>query len=141
MEQRIHFVTVRVEDLAAATRYYEEALGWRPLLAVPGEVTFFQSAPGQVLALFAAEGFDADTGGHTASFSIAHNVDTDQEVDEVVALMVAGGARVLKAPQLADWGGYHGVVADPAGCVWEVAHNPGFAVADDGTVRIGGGED
>lgn len=141
MEQRIDFVTIRVEDLDAATSYYTDALGWQPLLAVPGEVTFFQSAHGQVLALFAAEGFDADAGGHVASFSVAHNVGTDDEVDDVVALMVAGGARVLKPPQHADWGGYHGVVVDPVGCVWEVAHNPGFSVAEDGTVRIGAVED
>jgi catechol 2,3-dioxygenase-like lactoylglutathione lyase family enzyme len=138
MERRVDLVTLRVTDLEGATRYYAEALGWEPLLAVPGEVTFFQSAPGQLLSLFDAAGFDADLQGLAeASFTLAHNVGSEAEVDAVVAEMVAAGARVLKPAQRADWGGYHALVADPAGTCWEIAHNPSLSVAPDGTVSMG----
>ena len=138
MEQRVDIVTLRVEDLDAATRYYVEKLGWRPILAVPGEVTFLQIAHGQALGLFAAAGFDADAGRPLAMpIVLAHNVGSDAEVDAVVQTMVDAGGTLLKAPERADWGGYHGFVEDPAGFCWEVAHNAGWSVADDGTVTLG----
>lgn len=138
MEQRIDLITLRVEDLEAATRYYTEGLGWRPLLSVPGEVTFLQVAPGLALSLFVASGFDADIGGRLqASFTLAHNVGGEEEVREVVDDMVSSGGTLLKGPQRADWGGWHALVADPTGVCWEIAHNPGWSVADDGTVSIG----
>ena len=56
---------------------------------------------------------------------------------EAVASMVEAGATVIKEPQRAVWGGYHGIVLDVAGCCWEIAHNTGWSVADDGTVTIG----
>lgn len=49
-----------------------------------------------------------------------------------------GWRAVLKPAQRAEWGGYHGYFADPAGTVWEVAHNPGMTVAADGTVTFSG---
>jgi hypothetical protein len=41
-------------------------------------------------------------------------------------------------PAAADtfYGGYAGCFADPDGHFWEVAHNPGFALADDGSITI-----
>lgn len=48
--------------------------------------------------------------------------------------------RVALATDARVWGGYHAYVADPTGVCWEVAHNPGWSVAGDGTVRIGGEE-
>ncbi|MBW3590883.1 MAG: VOC family protein [Actinobacteria bacterium] len=138
MRQRVDFVTLRVEDLEAATRYYVDGLGWQPLLQVPGEVSFFQIGHGQVLSLFAAAGFDADSGGVPATpVTLAHNVDSADAVRAVVDQMVQAGGRTLKAPQPASWGGFHALVQDPSGFGWEIAHNPGWSVAADGTVSLG----
>lgn len=138
MQPRVDFVTLRVEDLKTATRYYVDGLGWQPLLEVPGEVTFFQIGHGQVLSLFAAAGFDEDAGGRLgAPVTLAHNVGSAEEVRAVVDKMVRAGARVLKTPQHASWGGYHALVEDPSGFGWEIAHNPGWSVAADGTVSLG----
>lgn len=138
MRQRVDFVTLRVEDLEAATRYYVDGLGWRPLLQVPGEVSFFQIGHGQVLSLFAADAFDADSGGEPAApITLAHNVDSPDAVRAVVDQMVRAGGRILKAPQPASWGGFHALVQDPSGFGWEIAHNPGWSVAADGTVSLG----
>jgi catechol 2,3-dioxygenase-like lactoylglutathione lyase family enzyme len=140
MEQRVSIMTIRTEDLEAATRFYTEGLGWKPFLAVPGEVTFIQVAPGVAMSLFDAHGFDTDAGQPLRlPFTFSHNVDSEQEVRDVVATMVDAGGTVVKAPQPAVWGGFHAHVADPQGVCWEIAHNPSWSVADDGTVQIGSG--
>ena len=61
-------------------------------------------------------------------FSLAHNVPSEYEVDEVVAQAVAAGARLVKKPQKVAWGGYSGYFKDLDGHLWEVAHNPLFWV-------------
>lgn len=138
MEPRITILTLRVEDLDAATRYYTEGLGWEPILAVPGEVTFVQVAPGLALSLFAAHGYDTDAGKPLpAPFTLAHNVDSEDSVRAVVAEMAAAGGTVVKEPQRASWGGFHAFVVDPTGIPWEVAYNAGWHVADDGTITLG----
>ena len=139
MEQRVSIFTIRTEDLEAATRFYTESLGWKPFLAVPGEVTFMQVAPGVALSLFDANGFDVDAGGPLRfPFTLAHNVAGEQEVRDVVATMIEAGGLVVHEPRPAVWGGYHAHVTDPQGICWEVAYNPDWSVAGDGAVRIGG---
>jgi uncharacterized protein len=137
MQGRVDIITLRVEDLDAATAYYTEGLGWKAVLIVPGEVTFIQMGHGQLLSLFVASGFDADVGPEVeAQCNLAHNVGSEAEVLEAFASMVEAGATVIKEPQHAVWGGFSGIVLDVAGCCWEIAHNPGWSVADDGTVTI-----
>ena len=138
MDQRIDIITLRVEDLDAATSFYTNGLGWTAMLTVPGEVTFLQSAHGQAVSLFDAAGYDADTGAPIpVPLVLAQIVAGEAEVDRVVAELVDAGATLVKAPEHADWGGYHGFVRDPAGYYWEIADNPGWRVTGDGTPSIG----
>ena len=59
-----------------------------------------------------------------------------------LSLTWAGGRALLRSSPSAvpganaDWGGTTGAFADPDGYVWEVAHNPGWTVNEDGTVDI-----
>lgn len=143
MEQRVHFITVATLDLDAARRFYVEGLGWTPTLDVPDEIVFFQLAPGVVLGLFDADAFlaDIDAGSALAAapsgFTLSHNVDSPEEVDRVLGQALDAGARIVKSGRQAAFGGYHGIFADPNEVLWEVAHNPGWRVADDGTVVLG----
>jgi hypothetical protein len=143
MEPRVNFITLATNDLAAARRFYVEGLGWRPTFEVPDEVAFIQVGPGLLLALWKADELDADIGDGSRSssgpspFSLAHNVSSDDEVIAVIDRAREAGARVLKEPVLAFFGGFHAYFADPSGFRWEVAHNPGWSVAADGTVAIG----
>jgi hypothetical protein len=156
MDPRVHFVTFATADLDAARRFYVDGLDWLPLLDVPGEIIFFQIGPGLVLGLFDLEKFDQDlagagnatvgadpagnaSAGHTtgvAGVTLSHNVHSPAAVDQVIAAAVAAGATVLKAPQNAAFGGYHAHFRDPNGIIWEIAHNPGWRVDNDGTVRL-----
>jgi catechol 2,3-dioxygenase-like lactoylglutathione lyase family enzyme len=143
MEPRLDLLTVAVPDVEAARRFYVDGLGWSPRLDVAGEVVFLQVNAGLLLALFGAADLAADMGlpaqdvAPGGGFTLAHNVGSPDEVRQVVATAEAAGARVLKAPQPAAFGGFHGYFADPAGIRWEVAHNPGLRVDPDGTVHIG----
>jgi hypothetical protein len=143
MEPRVTFITLGVDDLDAARRFYVDGLGWTPTFEVAGEVVFIQVGPGLLLALWGAADLDADSGGPPGrgsgpgSFALAHNVDSDDAVVGVLAAAAAAGATILKPAQRADFGGFHGYFADPSGFRWEVAHNPGWAIAPDGRVSLG----
>ncbi|HVV08691.1 VOC family protein [Amycolatopsis sp.] len=135
------FVTLATADLDAARDFYVTGLGWTTILDVPGEVLFFQIAPGTVLGLFDAAKFAEDIGLPTApgvsGVTLAHNLNSARQVDECVAAAERAGATVVKPPQQAAFGGYHGHFADPNGVVWEIAHNPGWTVDASGRVAIG----
>jgi catechol 2,3-dioxygenase-like lactoylglutathione lyase family enzyme len=129
MEQRISLVTLGVEDLPRARSFYE-ALGWRGAQQPDHEIVFFQ-AGGMVFGLWTA------LGGHGApGIELAHNVRSPEEVDALLARAVSAGATIARPASRADWGGYTGAFADPDGYVWEVAHNPGWTLTEDGSVRL-----
>lgn len=129
MEQRISLVTLGVQDLARARAFYE-ALGWSGAHQPDDEVCFFQ-AGGMVFGLWTA------LGGHGApGIELAHNVRSPDEVGTVLAEVERAGGRIVRPAGRADWGGTTGAFSDPDGYVWEVAHNPGWTLRDDGTIHI-----
>ncbi len=130
MEQRITAVTLATRDLAGLVAFYER-LGWTCAQHVPGEVAFF-AAGGVVLSLW------AELPGPTAGVQLAHNVRTPAEVDAAIAEAVRAGATVRHPAAAQSWGGRSGVWADPEGHDWEVAYNPHWPLAADGTVTLGG---
>jgi len=139
MDLRVDIVTLGVPDLEEAHRYYVERLGWTPALVVPGEVTFLRAGGGRMLALFGRSDLAADMGVEVAPpCDLGHLCDDESGVDQVVAAMAAAGGRVVKRPARAEWGGYHAYVEAPDGTVWELAHNPGWRVDDEGNAHIGG---
>jgi catechol 2,3-dioxygenase-like lactoylglutathione lyase family enzyme len=142
MRQDVHFVTLSTPDLDAARRFYVDGLGWEPLLDVPDEILFFPIAPGLVLGLFEAEKFAQDVRSDAATsasgVSLAHNVGSPEEVVDLAARFVALGGREVVAPEPGAFGGiFHAIVTDLNGVLWEIAHNPGWHVAADGTVSFG----
>jgi uncharacterized protein len=141
MEQRLSVVTLGVADLERSRRFYEEGLGWRRGNR-HAEVVFFQ-LPGMVLALFGRSDLAADAklpaaGGGFGGITLAYCTRSREEVDAVLAEAAAAGATILKPAEDAFWGGYSGYFADPDGHPWEVAWNPEWTLADDGSVRLKG---
>lgn len=143
MDQRLHFLTLATPDLDAARRFYRDGLGWEPLFDQPGEILFFQVAPGLTLGLFDAAKFDDDLLREHSStgvngVTLSHNVADRAAVVATLAALEAAGGTILKPAQEGAFGGiFHGHVADPNGVIWEIAHNPGWRVDDDGAVRLG----
>lgn len=138
MEQRISLITLGVDDLARARRFYEEGLGWQPRDAPEG-VVFYQ-LPGIALALFGREELAADAhhpvDGRFSGITIAINQRSEADVDAVLAQAAAAGATVLKPAERVFWGGYSGYFADLDDHVWEVALNPQWTINEDGTLTI-----
>jgi catechol 2,3-dioxygenase-like lactoylglutathione lyase family enzyme len=137
MEQRVSLITLGVTDLPRARRFYE-ALGWR---GQEVEETVFFQAGGMGLVLWHQDKLAADAGVPPAGpgfrgMSLAQNVRSRAEVDAVVATAEAAGARVTQRPAETFYGGYAGYFLDPDGHAWEIAHNPGFPLADDGSITI-----
>ena len=138
MEQRISLITLGVADLRRAMDFYA-AMGWDGS-SPDDDVAFFQAA-GMVFALWGRAKLAADSGtqddGGWGGITLAHNVRSPAEVDAVLEQARAAGGDVVRPGAETFWGGYSGVFHDPDGHVWEVAHNPRWTIADDGTVSIG----
>jgi catechol 2,3-dioxygenase-like lactoylglutathione lyase family enzyme len=134
----ISLITLGVADLDRARAFYA-ALGWEATEAHEG-VVFIQLA-GQVLGLCGRADLAADQTRPvdelgTGAMTLARNFAGEAEVDAGFALALAAGATALKAPERAEWGGYSGYFADPDGHVWELAMNPFWPLADDGTLTL-----
>ena len=138
MEQRVSLITLGVADVGRSRAFYEQ-LGWE---GQEVEATVFFPAGGVVVVLWsrdklAADAGVADTGAAGfGGITLAHNVRSDEEVRQVVAAAAAAGAAVTRPPGVTFYGGYAGCFADPDGHVWEIAHNPGFAFAPDGSIVL-----
>lgn len=136
--QRVTLITLGVADLNRARAFYA-ALGWRPT-ASPEGVTFYQMH-GAVLGLFGLSDLAADQGRlraalGTGAMTLAQNFVTEVEVDAAYALALDAGAVALKRPEKVFWGGYSGYFADPDGHVWELAMNPFWPLAADGSLTL-----
>jgi predicted lactoylglutathione lyase len=138
VEQRLSLITLGVADLGRASAFYE-ALGWRTGAAPADDVVFFQSG-GMIVALWGRDQLAEDSGvedsGGWGGVTLAHNVRSPEDVDAVIAEAERAGARIARPGGKTFWGGYSGVFVDPDGHPWEVAHNPHWTVAEDGSVRL-----
>ena len=136
---RMSLITLGVADVAAATEFYER-FGLRKSSASQDSVSFFQLGS-SVLGLFGRDDLTKD--GNTASvwsgnggITLAQTLRSEAEVDRLMAHAENIGATILKSPQRAFWGGYHGYFADLDGHVWEIAYNPFFNLDEAGTVIL-----
>lgn len=146
MKPKVTVVTLGVRDLGISRRFYVDGLGWKPTAEVADDVIFIQVAGGQVLALWSIYELAREAGsvGHSAKappLALGHNVDSPEEVAEVIRQAVQAGGTLIRNAGPTPWGGTNGYFADPDGFRWEVAHNPGFRVTADGTVHLGPVED
>lgn len=140
MQPRISLITLAVDDLERALRFYRDGLG----LATEGmmgtefehgAVAFFELQGGLKLALWPRASLAHDSGvprgaPSATEFALAHNVASREEVDAVMAQAQAAGAAIVKPAQQAFWGGYAGYFQDPDGHLWEVAFNPAWRMPD-----------
>ncbi len=137
MDQRVSLITLGVADAARSRRFYE-ALGWTGQ-SPDGDVVFFQVG-GMVLALWAREKLAEDScvtdGGGWGGVTRAYNVESPADVDAVIAQAERAGATIGRSGADTFWGGYSGVFIDPDGHPWEVAHNPSWTIAPDGSVHL-----
>jgi uncharacterized protein len=138
MEQRLSLVTLGVQDLQRARKFYE-SLGWSNNAGPEDDVVFFQ-AGGMIVALWdrarLAEDSAVEDGGGWGGVTLAYNTRSTDEVDAVIAEARSAGATIGREPGPTFWGGYSGVFIDPDGHPWEVAHNPYWEIDEAGSVKL-----
>ncbi len=138
MDQRLSLITLGTRDLARARAFYE-ALGWHTNAEPGDDVAFFQ-AVGMVVAIWGRDKLAEDSGvsdsGGWGGVTLAHNVRAPEEVDAVMEEARGAGAGIVREAGETFWGGYSGAFTDPDGHAWEVAHNPRWTLAPDGSVRL-----
>ncbi|WP_280897282.1 MULTISPECIES: VOC family protein [unclassified Streptomyces] len=138
MEQRITLITLGVSDLARSKAFYE-ALGWR---GQEVEETVFFQAGGLGLVLWSRDRLAVDCGLEPSppsgfgGIALAHNVRSEAEVDALLAKVVEAGGTLTKPAAVNEIGFYSSAFIDPDGHPWEVAYNPGFPLAEDGTLTL-----
>jgi uncharacterized protein len=142
MEPRVNLLTLGVSDLERAVAFYRDGLGW-PKSEIGGEEVAFFKTGGVVIALFPKVSFASDAGvdlehvehGGYSRVSLAHNVAEENQVDSVLRDAAEAGATIVKEAQEIFFG-RHGFFADPEGFLWEVAWNPSFPMAADGSIEL-----
>lgn len=128
MKPRISMITLGVRDLQKSIAFYEKGLGL-PRMDSPPEVAFF-TLNGTWLGLYGWDALAEDAqvpvskGGEFNGFALAHNLESEAEVDALFEEALRAGASAVKKPQKVFWGGYSGYFKDPDGHLWEIAHNP-----------------
>ena len=138
MEQRLSLVTLGVVDLSRSRAFYE-GLGWRGQTVE--ETVFFQTGGVAVVlwgraALAADMGLEDEPRPGFGGMVIAHNVRSAAEVDDILQRAEALGATITRPAAETFYGGYAGCFTDPDGHAWEIAHNPGFTLLDDGSLVL-----
>ncbi len=139
MDMRISLVTLGVIDLDRSRAFYA-ALGWTPAPS-PDGITFYQ-AGGMVVALWERSALAIDSGtqdldrGGWGGVTLALNVTSPGDVDQLITEAEDAGARVVRPPASTYWGGYSGVFCDPDDHPWEIAYNPYWTVTEDGRTLI-----
>ncbi len=136
MEQRLSILTLGVDDLAAMRDFYVEKFGWTPV-AENKDIVFF-GLNGTLLSFFEKEALAQDAqverAAGSSGFSLAHNVRTEDEVDELFALLESEGVEIVKRPEKTFFGAYGGYVADVEGNLWDIACNPYVELDEQGAV-------
>lgn len=134
MKPVITLVTLGVDDLERALRFYRDGLGLKTEGIVGtefehGAVAFFDLQLGLKLAIWPRTSLAHDSGlapgaPNATEFSLGHNVSSHAEVDAVMEQAKRAGATIVKPAQDTFWGGYAGYFQDPDGHLWEVVWNP-----------------
>ena len=137
MEQRLSIVTLGVEDLQRARRFYE-TLGWRVATQENVDSIVCFTLNGIGFGLYPYEKLLEDVGlpglssGATGAVTLAYNVRAREDVAAVLNEAERAGGAIVKPAQDVFWGGHSGYFKDPDGHLWEVAWNPFSPLDDDG---------
>lgn len=135
--QRMSLVTIGARDFARLRDFYF-GLGWTPAIAVDDFCAFLVG--GVVLGIYPAQQLGAEAkaesppAGAWSGWTLAQNVETREEVDDMYAAWIAAGATPVAEPVDHPYGPRSGYVADPEGNRWEIAWANGLEWNERGAV-------
>lgn len=138
MQHQISVVTIGVSDLACSRRFYTEGFGWTPVFG--NEEIIFYQMNGFVFGTFEKSALEKDMSraglSGPGAFSLAHNVPTQANVEDVIEQLLSAGGRLIRPADVPPHGGYRGYVADPDDHAWEIAWNPIWPIDENGHVTF-----
>ncbi len=142
MEQRISIITLGVSDLKKARAFYD-SLGWKVASEDKAEEIVAYDLPNMTLALYPLDKLAEDakvtvTQSGYSTITIAYNVNSENEVDDILKEVQNAGGQLVKSAEKVFWGGYSGYFSDPDGNLWEVAYNPFSKLGPKGEFQWGG---
>jgi uncharacterized protein len=140
VEPRVDVITLAVDDLERALRFYRDGLGFESRGVVGtqwtdeesganGAIVVFKLESGLLLSLYPRTDLAKDAAipagpARPGEFSLGQLVQSRAEVDELIEKAEAAGAGVT-APRDRPWGIYSGYFRDLDGHLWEIIWNPG----------------
>ena len=130
MKPHVSAITLGVKDIAKAKQFYHDGLGWPTVQDYPHWVAFNLGDGSSILGLFSSNALAAEAGvaednAACRGVTLSYLVRDEQTVDRVMAEAAKAGAKIVRAAQKAQWGGYYGYFADPDGYLWKVAGGAG----------------
>lgn len=138
MKPRITVITIGVDDLEKSLAFYRDGLGFATEGIIGkefehGAVAFFDMESGIKLAIFERDSLSLDakinpSQPNPAEFTLGHNVNSKEEVDNIMEEARRAGANVTVPAHDTFWGGYSGYFQDPDGHLWEVVWNPEWEI-------------
>lgn len=140
MEQRLTFIGLGVSDLKRSTEFYENNFGWKKSDFSNDIITFFQ-LNGIMLSLYPNDKLAEDAtvdpeGSGFKGFTMAHNVRSEKEVDDLIDNLRSKGVTIVKEPVKTDWGGYSSYISDLDKNLWEIAYNPFLDMDENGNTLV-----
>lgn len=140
MKPSLSVVTLGVNDFARSLDFYKRGLKWPTKASKKDSIAFFK-LNGVILALYDKKSLAEDAqveakGNGFSGITLAHNVKSEKQVDEILKQVTKLGAKLVKKPQKASWGGYSGYFADLDGYLWEVVYNPFWKLDQKGSVIL-----
>ena len=140
MKPRVHIITLGVQDLKKSRQFYEKGLGFKVSSASQDSIVFFLME-GLILALYphaslAEDAMVSEKGSGFKGVTLAHNVESKEEVAVILQEAKAAGGKIVKPAQDVFWGGHSGYFTDLDGHLWEVAWNPHFSFSQDGSLKL-----
>lgn len=138
MQPRLTILSLWVNNLEVSNHFYEHVFGWKKTDASNENISFFQ-LNGILLWLYWKQALAEDAWiSHKWSwfkaFTIAYNVNSKQEVDELIQELKHKWVKIVKEPQEVFWWGYSSYIADPDENLWEIAYNPYLQMDADGNI-------
>ena len=140
---RINIVCLGVRNMEQSIRFYKDGLGFQTEeTSYNPQVIFFDAAAGLKFELYPldllAKDINEDNpptiGDGFGGITLQHVVQSKKEVDEVIELARKAGAKIVKEPHVAFWGGYTSYFLDPNGYYWEVSWNPQWKFDQNGMI-------
>ena len=128
-DSKLSVVTLGVDDLEKSVRFYKDGIGFSYREDISNEYVAFFQMTNLLLGLYPKKQLAEDAGVPIgpegfSGITLAQNIGSSEEVDELLKLAKSAGATITKNGEEKPWGGYSGYFQDLDGYLWEVGFYP-----------------